>query len=234
MKILVLGTARSKSNYITASLAEYYKLDYIYEPYRVCFEENIKRNYTKNLIDSLKKVTQLLDKRDNFVMKLEVTNLIPNGYNRLLNLNLFNWKNFDKIFTTSRINLSDTIASLTIAQDLGRYFNTKDSLPSPKITPREFSIKLRNDRISVYSALRDREILKATQEWLKKNNINYTEVFYETADTFIKNELRDARQNIWLKNDYDYQSIFTNYSEIENLANDLKKYILQQYKFETS
>jgi len=228
MKILVLGTARSKSNYITASIAEYYKLDYIYEPYRVCFEENFKKNF----IDSIKKVTQQLDERDNFVMKLEVTNLIPNGYNKLINLNLFNWKNFDKIFTTSRINLSDTIASLTIAQDLGRYFNTKDSLPLPKITPREFSTKLNNDRISVYSSIRDREILKVTQEWLKKNNINYTEVFYETADTFIKNELGDARQNIWFKNDYDYKSIFTNYSQIENIAEELRKYILQQYKFE--
>lgn len=209
MKILALTLPRSKSNWILNQLSIHYNTPHLSEPYRKLFG-------LPHDIDQHRLITESLSSL-NGAMKIEITQFTDrHNKNKLIDLDVFDFNRFDKIFTTERLSFVDMVCSHRVACEHDRWAFTPDN-PPPEVQPLVFSMSDIKSIISLRRCLVDVQTLKYIQAWLSSNNIEYTPLYYETMDDYVRNEFGIVQQQTLLATNYDYSKIFTNYGEIGSL-----------------
>lgn len=218
MKILLLAIPRSRSLWTLNTLSANFDVPNLYEPYREQFA-------LPHDIPAYQKITESLSKITDGVMKLETTQLTDrHNKNKLIDLNVFDWESFDKIYTITRTNNVDMICSLRIAMELDRWVYTPDSPPS-KVDPIVFNPIDKKSRTAIYSGIMDKDILSYVHKWLEEKRISYIPLTYETVIDYAKENWGNVEQNQFTATEYDYSTIFINYNQIsEYIEMFLAKY----------
>jgi LPS sulfotransferase NodH len=200
MKVLVIGQPRSRSNFITAALSNFYNVPNFVEPYRTVDTDN--KNYAVNI----QKITDNLLKYQDFVCKLQTSQI---KIARLLNFfNHFQFNMYDQVFITERKNIVEQIASLLIAQYTNKWSTYYTNPPIITFDPR------RDRHVIKEIALEIRKV-KILKDFLDKDGILYQLLNYEDIDEWVKNNLANP-ETIFEKSNYDYKKLISNYSQLEH------------------
>ncbi len=194
MKILVLGLPRSRSNFVTSALAEFYGVPNLKEPYCHAIEDSQVSSITN----------ELLKTRD-FVCKLQSSNVKLNMYTEC------QYNMYDNIYITARKNISDQIASLLVAKtnDTWGYYPAE---PSSIVFDTDKHMQIVWEiGLDIYKMI----ILK---NQLAEDNIHVKSLHYEISEEWVKTHLDNPKIDL-KKSHYDYKKIITNYSELEDVTN---------------
>lgn len=200
MKLLVLGLPRSRSNVITDSLAKFYNIPNLTEPY---FNVMDDISYAGR-IDQL---TNILLRNQDFVCKLQSTNISINpldGYTQ------FQFKVYDGIYVTMRKNIVDQIASLIVA-------TTNNSWAHYIKNPTNITF-VQNKHMYLLTELEtDIKKMNILKNQLVKDNIIVKTLYYETIEEWIQNNLNNVTSG-FEKSNYDYKTIISNYNELDDVV----------------
>ena len=229
MRIIVLGSPRSKSNWAVSTIGAFYQIPNLYEPYRPMFDQ-LKLGQKNDLLSSdqlapdSSLVNAITDKTSELsltsgVLKLEVTHLTPRPWSvKLLDLELFKLHTYDMVFTTERANIVDMVCSHRVAMEYDRWIFSGDNTP-PEITESLFFDPAdRLTQITLNSCIWDTLVLAKAKEWITDKNIKFTPLFYETMQEVWPN----TTQTQWHKTNYNYSHIFTNYDHVESIIENYK------------
>ncbi len=212
MKILVLSIPRSRSLWTINTISVNFNIPNLYEPYREQFA--LPHDLTE-----YKKITESLSKITSGVMKLETTQLTDrHNKNKLIDLSVFDWSSFDKIYTTTRTNDVDMICSLRLAMELDRWVYTSNS-PAETIKPMIFNPYDQKSKTAMSSGIMDKEIIVYVEKWLEEKRIAYTPLTYETVIDYAREHWGNVQQTEFVATEYDYSKIFTNYNKISEYIN---------------
>jgi hypothetical protein len=200
MKLLVLGTPRSRSNVVTDSLAKFYNIPNLAEPYLNLMDD-------MNYVGRVEQLTNVLLKKQDFVCKLQSTNI---SINPLDAYTQFQFNVYDGIYITSRENIVDQIASLIVA-------NTNNTwayyLKNP--TPIMF---VQTEHMYLLGELEtDIKKINILKNQLIKDNIVIETLYYETSEEWINNNLNNATTE-FEKSNYNYKKIISNYNELDDVV----------------
>ncbi len=215
MKVLVLSLPRSRSNWAASMLSKYYGVPNLYEPYRALFGLPHDALMHREITEKLSHITD-------GVLKIEVSQLTDrNNGNKLIDLGLFDWSGFDKIYTTARLSLTDMVCSHRVAYEFDRWVFSPDN-PAPNISEMMFYPTDKKSIISMRCCLRDAAVLSHIQAWLTENSIFYTPLHYETIIDYSEKNWMGATQQQYAATEYDYSAIFTNYDQIHTFIKQYK------------
>lgn len=224
MKILLLTLPRSRSNFALSSISNCYNIPNLCEPYRDLF--GIPHNN-----DDYRAITNNLSSIENGVMKFEITQITDRHNNhKLLDLNILDLPSFDKIYTTSRTNVTDMVCSHRVALEFDRWvFQPNDTVPS--VAPMKFDPSELKSVMSMRGCLRDIAVLNHIRKWMDDKNISYTDLHYETMIDYIKENWTDNKQNSFIATEYNYSQIFTNYEQIPKFIEKCNLSIPKKFSF---
>jgi hypothetical protein len=193
MKILVLGLPRSRSNFVTSALAEFYGVPNLLEPYWHVREDS-----------QVSPITNKLLKTQDFVCKLQSSNVKLNTYTE------FQYNMYDSIYITARKNISEQIASLLVAKTNNTWGHYPKEPSSIVFDPDKHMTLL----TEIWWDVRKIIIL---QDQLIKDKIHVKTLYYEISEDWVKTHLDNPKTELE-KSDYDYKKIISNYNELEDVV----------------
>jgi hypothetical protein len=205
MRLLVLGLPRSRSNFVTDSLAKFYNITNLAEPYAGLMDDI-------NYVGCVEQLTNVLLKKQDFVCKLQSTNI---SINPLDAYTQFQFNVYDGIYITSRANIVDQIASLIVAKTNNTWAHYIKNPTTIKFVQNEHMYML----AELETDIKKINILK---NQLVKDNIVIKNLYYETSEEWIKNNLNNATTEFG-KSNYDYKKIISNYNELDNVVSQYFK-----------
>ena len=198
MKLLVLGLPRSRSNVVADSLATFYNIPNLAEPY-LNLIENV--SYVRNA----KKITNLLIKKQDFVCKLQSTNISINPLDAYAQ---FQFNMYDGVYVTARKNIAEQIASLLVAK-------TNNTWAYYPTDPASILFN-QNEHMYLLKELEtDIKKINILIRQLIKDNVVVKTLYYETSEEWINNNLNNTTSK-FEKSNYDYKKIISNYNELED------------------
>ena len=214
MKILTITLPRSRSNWATSTISEYYKVPNLYEPYRHLFAVPYCKADYQPVTDSLLSIVDC-------VFKIEITQLTDrHNKSKVIDLNLLALHSFDKIYTTSR-NITDMVCSHRVANEFDRLIFSSDET-APPIKTMTFDHTDQKSIISLHRCLVDTAMLQYVQDWLTSNNIEYIPLDYDTIIDYSIQNWQGAVQTQWSATNYDYSTIFSNYKDIPEIIDEYR------------
>jgi phosphoenolpyruvate synthase/pyruvate phosphate dikinase len=128
-------------------------------------------------------------------------------------LNLFNFKQYDKIYFTFR-NPVDAIASEFVAETVNRWtYKSKEDLINIK------PISLNEDYHKVIKEhIYSERLVKKIKEYFIINDIKSIDIFYEDIPQYLIDNFPGAN-TFHIETNYDYRKILSNYNDILTLYN---------------
>jgi hypothetical protein len=205
MKIVVIAPMRSRATWFITMLSSHYRLKWIDAPYGIP---------TPMTLDFIRSVTEKLTRDDDFVTKIESTELYNDT--EWFGLEPFNLEQYDQVYTLYRDNLADIACSLSLVKEFGtwHYSFAQKQLPRRNIGTRTLDPK------------QDQELLNtvAKQDWAFKKALQ--EITVPHIDLTYDNVVEYARSNLmngvsdYVDSKYDYTKIFSNYENIAGYLHD--------------
>ena len=217
MKILVLGTPRSRSNYLLFALAQHLRLENLVEPYALNHHD----------LARVSDISKTLSLKDSYICKLQTSDIRPCNHDYHTD-NLwyksFLFHQYDKIITTSRENMVDQTASLIVAIETGNWLGYYSPPAATKIVFQDHHI------IMILDIIRQKRTLRKICDRLQAENLPAEHLYYDT----VPNYLRDlgfsgiVEKTLKLSNGspvsgYDYSKIIKNYDELRTFVNYVEK-----------
>ena len=228
MKICVIGHPRTRSSHLLETLSFYFKVPIIGEDLNDYYNKlttvdfvrtevpvDEPLNYIRNFNILVKKTQRLKDG----VIRIHPTqlSLLPaNG--QVFDFSMFDFKQYDKIYITTRSNLSELVGSYIVSSLLNHFtYKSKDELYKnikPKtINPDQYYYI----KMLMYSDL----ILTHLKAYFKKHKIECVELEYDTIPDYIETNFPGIVSS-HIETNYDYSSLITNYTEIPSICKNLK------------
>ena len=137
-----------------------------------------------------------------------------------LEFELFNFKQYDKIYFTYRESITDLIASYFVADQLNTW-TYQDNKPFENIEPMEFNQE--HHKIIESQIYREKLVIKL-KEYFKYNDIKFMDLFYNDIPSFVEEQYLGTK-TFHIETNYDYKSIIKNYDDILPLYNHYKNKI---------
>lgn len=192
MKILVIGSARTRSTLLVELIHKQYpKLKCLYE------------FYTYNSTNSIEFNTNLIHRSEQFILKIL-------GHNIKLeeDISKLRLESFDKIYLINRKNYLDQCCSLQVSISSGIWHNRNNNA-FDKIKKLQYELSMS----TVESIINDISNFCKIQIYLEKNNIPYQYYWYENLlDYFNVSLLGIQASNI------EYKDIISNYEEYKHIC----------------
>jgi hypothetical protein len=213
MKIAVVSQLRSRSNYLATSLSNFNGLIHAGDPYRDLYELLNSRDRLDKFAELSKNITSTLNAIDGgYLVKIQLSNM-PGTFTTvpmLPDVNVFNFKSYDKIYITYRKNMVEQICSLIVATETGNFVTNKSS---PFIPFNSFTFDLNKHIDLVNSVALDHLKLRLLIHYFKKQSIPYTLIEYKDSVKWVNTNLPATRAgNIATR--YEYPRIFFNYNDV--------------------
>ena len=214
MKILILGTPRSRSNYLLYALAQHHSLENLVEPYQMNYHD----------LSRVSDISKTLSLKTNYICKLQTTDIKPcyDEYTQNLWYESFKFHRYNKIITTSRENIVDQVASLILAVETGYWFGYYP--PPIEIVFQDHHI------IMVLDILQQKRTLRKICDQLKAQNITVQHLCYETIPKWllVQGFTGNIEKTTELSNGspvsgYDYSKVIKNYDEFRTFVNYVEK-----------
>lgn len=195
MKILVIGSARSRSSVLVEMLrVQYPKLKCLYEFYTYNHQNTVENN------------TNLIHKLDHFILKILGHNIRSEEDISKLRL-----ETFDKIYLINRKNYFHQCCSLQVSISSKIWHNRNDDAFSAiKNLKYELSME------TVKSIINDISNFCKIELYLQNNKISYQYYWYENLF-----ELFNGSQNNIQESNIEYQTMISNYEEYKYICDDL-------------
>jgi len=169
---------------------------------------------------------QQLEKLEEGVTRLHPTqlSLIPtNG--KLLDFDLFNFKQYNKIYFTARVNVADAVSSLFIAHSLNKYtYKSLDELEK-HIEPKEFTEDSYN---RVFMLLYADLISKHLKAYLTKASIEWEHIDHDDVPKFIEQNYNNISSSN-IETNFNYKDLVTNYNELVFIYEKLKNVAMDRF-----
>ena len=195
MKILVIGSARTRSTVLVEMIREQYpKLKCLYEFYTYNSENTIENN------------TNLIHINDQFILKILGHNIRSEEDISKLRLDRFN-----KIYLINRKNYFHQCCSLEVSLSSGLWHNRNNNA-FDKIKDVQYNLKIS----TVESIIRDVTNFCKIQNYLQTNNISYQYYWYENLFDSI-----NIPQNRVQASNIEYKNIISNYEEYKHICDEL-------------
>jgi hypothetical protein len=216
---------RSRSTLLVVSASEFYNisiiksdwLDNIYSLYNHLDTDEISSKINFHLEEYYNK--------KNLIIKFHPGQLLIKNKNpKLIDLDLFRFKQYDKIFFTFRDSIADQISSQFIAEELGKWtYNSKEEIYQI-ISPREIPDIDPLIKGYIISDL----IINTIKEYLFKINLPYENLYYNDIPKFVNVNYPKITPSV-IESNYNYKEIIINYKEIINSYNQCKEQITEMY-----
>lgn len=200
MNILVIGQPRSRSHFVLHSLANFYGVENLVEPYKGIIDG-------PDYLTNIKRVTRELLTKQNFACKLQTSDISayePDAYN------CFRFEMYDSVYITARKNLTEQVASLLVAR-------TYDSWGSYPANPSVITFDPTEHMFLLEEIKQDTTKLNIFKKQLIENNIYVKTLYYEISEDWVKNHLENST-TVLEKSNYDYKKIISNYDELEDIV----------------
>ena len=215
MKLLVIAQPRSRSMWLVSMLASFYNLKNLKEPYGLQYDFAQDQNNIDQWFKSVLSINANLALKDNYVAKLQTNNLYSGS--SWQGPTLFNVNKYDKIFVLSRDNIADAVCSMHLAVDLQRWH----FLDTPaEIATRAFNIV--NNEDLLLDTTRAHEALLRTKRYLNDNNIEYTDLSFDTLKEWVDTNLPNASSHL-AESNFDYTKIYTNYIDVDSYCRNTSR-----------
>ena len=199
MNILIIGQPRSRSHFVLHSLADFYGLENLMEPYKG-IEDG------PDYLTNIEQVTRELLTKQNFVCKLQTSDI--SGWQPAYNC--FRFEMYDSVYITARKNITEQVASLLVAR-------TYDSWGHYPANPLAITFDSTKHMFLLEEIKQDNKKLNICKKQLIENNIYVKTLYYEISENWVKTHLENATTELE-KSNYDYKKIISNYSELEELV----------------
>jgi hypothetical protein len=207
MKILVIGEMRSRSNWFMEVLGSHLHLKNLSDPYGVL------HNKAKDLnkwIETVKSITRVIHRNDNFIAKVETTEMYLGDY---ISLSYFSPELYDRIYVIKRDNLTDIYCSLHLVSEANQWHYRGDEIPKEfvSITVDPNKNKELLNLIRVIKIGFDRAI-----DYLDQHHLAYEMLEYNDIGAWLASNAENGTTDL-IQPGYDYKQIFTNYDEIRHM-----------------
>jgi hypothetical protein len=207
MKILVIGEMRSRSNWFMEVLGSHLNLKNLSDPYGVL--HNKAKDLTK-WIETVKSITRVIHRNDDFIAKVETTEMYLDDY---ISLSNFSPELYDRIYAIKRDNLTDIYCSLHLVSEVNKWHYRGDEIPKKfeaiTVNPNENKELL--NLIGVIRTAFDRAI-----DYLDQHRLAYEILEYNDIGDWLASNAENGTTDLKHPG-YDYKQIFTNYDEIQQM-----------------
>ena len=211
MKILVLGSPRSRSNYLLFSLAQHLRLENLVEPYALNHHD----------LARVSDISKTLSLKDSYICKLQTSDIRPcnhDYYTDNLWYKSFLFHRYDKIITTSRENIVDQAASLIVAEETGNWFGEYPG--PPEIMFQDHHI------IMVLHIIQQNRTLRKICDRLQAENLPVEHLYYDTIPAYLQSlgfsGIVEKRPELCTGSDasgYNYTRVIKNYEDLRAFVN---------------
>jgi hypothetical protein len=136
----------------------------------------------------------------------------------MLDLDLFNFKHYDKIIFTVRHDVAAMIGSRFIATVLNQWtYNFQSQVKT--VSPRTINnLDYYHIKLTLYNKL----VVDHLKKYFAKNDILHEEVDYDDVPAYLNKNFPTTHYCSMVKTNYDYKSIITNFNEIMGLCEKFK------------
>ena len=200
MNIMVIGQPRSRSHFVLHSLANFYGVENLVEPYKGIAEG-------PNYLTNIKQVTRELLTKQNFACKLQTSDIrasVRDAYK------CFGFEMYDSVYITTRKNITEQVASLLVAK-------TYDSWGYYPANPLAITFDPTKHMVLLEEIKHDTTKLNIFKKQLIEDNIHVKTLYYEISEDWVKTHLENSTTALD-KSNYDYKKIISNYSELEDIV----------------
>ncbi len=231
MKVLVLSTVRTRSSYLLDCLCKYYNLNNFYEHYAQ-LQFDVKRVASTDLFakyqELIRSKTEQINVVDNVGVKIHPTNFINvfkyhhddsyqgpwniNSINDFVNIDYYNFQQYDKVFILTRKNFIDLYCSWITGQKLNKLLYTKLERNLIEKNKTNYNIKLHPKIAKIL--LFDSWFLDNVKDYLNIDNNKITNLDYDTATDFVSKNFTNVSSQ-YLDTQFNYRELITNYQEIQ-------------------
>lgn len=207
MRILLIGEPRSRSVFMLYSLSKFFQYS--------CLDEPFAKAATVNNKKEIESIAENLRLKDNITVKIQTTSFFCND------INSFDIHSYDSVYLTYRDNVNESIASMLIATQQGIWTHTTDHPPVCENDISKIKVDIDNaaHRLIIEHCLQNRYLVKTTQEWAIKNNINCTGIEYNDILDYVENIL-GVKSHI-LPNNYNYTTLIENYNDLPTIVREV-------------
>lgn len=212
--------ARSRSSVLLEAISNFYHIKILGEDINQLLEK-----YGDDYIDKLKPLLYADSNSITGVIRFHPLQLIANRPFRTLNFNdrpfilvnfdWFNFNQYDKIFFTTRKDISENIASNFVATKLQKFTYKWPEKVNPNIGPFTFE---QQDHFHVRDYHRSVYIIEQLKDYLTGQGIEWTELDYNEIPKYIRNNYPGVKVS-HVETHYQYDKIISNYSDIVKIYN---------------
>jgi hypothetical protein len=230
MKICVIGLTRSRSTLFVETISNFYNIPIIGQEFnevlprqladRPWLDDTVAPEIPQKHLAKVKFALNEINDSPTGVVRYhpEQLSFIPFS-GSVLDLDLFNFKQYDKILFTVRRDIANMISSRFVATELNRWTYNFESQVHNKITPMSLGLPgYYHIKLALYNEL----IVSRLKDYLLTNNIQYEQVDYNDVPAYLDINFPSDHYQSTVETKYDYKSIVTNFDEIMELYEKFK------------
>jgi hypothetical protein len=235
MKICVIGHPRTRSSHLMETMSFFYDIPIVGEDINELYKKlytglftvnEVPQPVPDNYLDTFKNLLDIIKNSSSGIVRLHPTqlSLIP-CRGKVLDFNLFEFNQYDKIIFTTRLNLADLISSYFVGQHLKRMTYKSVDEVQTNIAPKEFT-SWYNFQIKMlqYSEL----IATHLKAYLNEHSISWEQYDYDDIPAYLETTYPGVKTT-HVETKYNYPTLVTNYDELVTIYDALKPTIITAF-----
>jgi len=241
MKIIILGTLRTRSSYLLNALSKNYNLKDKWEPYEDLMREKTHktlRNDPDSVWPIYKKatieMTENFMREDNFVLKLfshaffnsnKIEWELMKGRSFILDSNdmldldtHFNLSHYDSIYFLTRKDYVNNVCSYLFGENTKLLYTVRErNIIKLYRRPMFLHYKKLHLQIMIIKNM----LMEVFEKKLIETSLPYTKLDYDDVPNYVKNTFPNIT-NDFVETNFDYKSLIKNYDQIVNIIEEEK------------
>lgn len=229
MKVCIIGAQRSRSSMLRDTISNFYNIPILGEDLDQCFNEFRPSNSKDLFLQELEKIVDNINASKEGVIRIHPSDLVDNAltdHADLLDFEMFNFEQYDRIFFTTRESISDMVGSLFLAR-LSNKFMYRPNEDVKQFEPVQFSFK---DHEIVRHCIKSELVIEHLRKHLESLGIVTTNLEYDEVPSFILSTFPNTDCG-YIETNYNYSSLIKNYHELPAIYRYYKNNWAKRLKF---
>jgi hypothetical protein len=237
MKICVIGYTRSRSTVFVETISNFYNIPIIGQEFnevlprqltnRSWMDDSVAPDIPKKHLEKVEiAINEINDSAEGIVRyHPDQLSFIPFS-GSMLDLDLFNFKQYDKILFTVRNDIANMIGSRFIATELNRWTYNFESQIYKTIAPLMISPPgYYHIKLALYNEL----VVNRVTNYFLNNSIMHEVIDYNDVPRYLDTNFPSNHHRSTVETNYDYKSIVTNFDEIIELYEKFKPEVQEMF-----